>query len=88
MPNWNQLLDEINAAGGMHDVIRRRYLKEVSEITDRNVIIFKFYRRMAADYREVQPDARRRVREGNRLVQRDDKRVAPDRDVRVRAKFR
>lgn len=40
MPNWNQLLDEINAAGGMHDVIRRRYLKEVSEITDRNVIIY------------------------------------------------
>lgn len=40
MPNWNQLLDEINAAGGMHDVIRRRYLKEVSEITGRNVIIY------------------------------------------------
>ena len=40
MPNWNQLLDELNAAGGMHDVIRRRYLKEVSEITDRNVIIY------------------------------------------------
>lgn len=40
MPNWNQLLDEINAAGGMHDVIRRRYLKEASEITGRNVIIY------------------------------------------------
>jgi len=40
MPNWNQLLDEINAAGGMHDVIRRRHLKEVSEITGRNVIIY------------------------------------------------
>ena len=40
MPNWNQLLDEINAAGGMHDVIRRRYLKEVSEITGCNVIIY------------------------------------------------
>ena len=40
MPNWNQLLDEINAAEGIHDVIRRRYLKEVSEITGRNVIIY------------------------------------------------
>ena len=40
MPNWNQLLDEINAAEGPHDVIRRRYLKEVSEITGRNVIIY------------------------------------------------
>ena len=40
MPNWNQLLDEINAAEGIHDVIRRRYLKEISEITGRNVIIY------------------------------------------------
>ena len=40
MPNWNQLLDEINAAEGTHDVIRRRYLKEVFEITGRNVIIY------------------------------------------------
>ena len=40
MPNWNQLLDEINAAEGIHDVIRRRYLKEVFEITGRNVIIY------------------------------------------------
>ena len=40
MPNWNQLLDEINAAVGVHDVIRRRYLKEVSELTGRNVIIY------------------------------------------------
>ena len=40
MPNWNQLLDEINAAGDIHDVIRRRYPKEVTEITGRNVIIY------------------------------------------------
>ena len=40
MPNWNQLLDEINAAVGIHDIIRRRYLKEVFEITGRNVIIY------------------------------------------------
>ena len=40
MPNWNQLLDEINAAEGPHDVIRRRYLKKVFKITGRNVIIY------------------------------------------------
>ena len=40
MPNWNQLLNEINAAGSMHDVIRRRYLDKIFEITGRNVIIY------------------------------------------------
>lgn len=40
MPNWNQLLNEINAAEGKHDVIRRRYLKKVFKITGRNVIIY------------------------------------------------
>ena len=40
MPNWNQLLNEINAAEGTHDVIRRRYLKKVFKITGRNVIIY------------------------------------------------
>ncbi|HID23869.1 MAG TPA: S49 family peptidase [Planctomycetaceae bacterium] len=40
MPNWNQLLNEIKAAGSMHDVIRRRYLKIVHEVTGRNVIIY------------------------------------------------
>jgi len=40
MPNWNQILDEIRAAGSMHDVIRRRYLAKVHEVTGRNVIIY------------------------------------------------
>ena len=40
MPNWNQLLDEIRAAGSMHDVVRRRYLAEINAITGRNVIIY------------------------------------------------
>ena len=40
MPNWNQILDEIKAAGSIHDVIRRRYLSEVHRITGRNVIIY------------------------------------------------
>ena len=40
MPNWNDLLNEINAIGSTHDIIRRRCLKEVHEITGRNVIIY------------------------------------------------
>jgi ATP-dependent protease ClpP protease subunit len=40
MPNWNQLLNEIKAAGSMHDVIRRRYLAKLHELTGRNVIIY------------------------------------------------
>lgn len=40
MPNWNQLLNEIKAAGSMYDVIRRRYLARVHEITGRNVVIY------------------------------------------------
>ena len=40
MPNWNQLLNEIKAAGSMHDVVRRRYLDRVHEITKRNAIIY------------------------------------------------
>lgn len=40
MPNWNELLDEIRAAGSMYDVVRRRYLTKLHEITKRNVIIY------------------------------------------------
>lgn len=40
MPNWNDLLDEIKAAGSTHDLIRRKYLKQLREITGRNVIIY------------------------------------------------
>ena len=40
MPNWNELLDEIRAAGSTHDVIRRRYVAKVHEITGRNVILY------------------------------------------------
>ena len=40
MPNWNQILNEIKASGSTHDVIRRRYLADVHEITGRNVIIY------------------------------------------------
>ena len=40
MPNWNQLLNEVKAAGSMQDVVRRRYLIEIQKLTDRNVIIY------------------------------------------------
>ena len=38
MPNWNQLLDEIRSTGGTRDVIRRRYLARIHEITARAII--------------------------------------------------
>lgn len=40
MPDSSQLLNEINAPGSTHDVVRRRYLKELHEQTCRNVIIY------------------------------------------------
>lgn len=40
MPDSSQLLNEINATGSTHDVVRRRYLKELHERTGRNVIIY------------------------------------------------
>lgn len=40
MPNWSQLLDEIRSSGSTHDVIRRKYLAKVNELTGRNVIIY------------------------------------------------
>jgi ClpP class serine protease len=40
MPNWSDLLEEVKAAGSTHDVIRRRYLAALHELTGRNVIIY------------------------------------------------
>ncbi|MFQ5509342.1 MAG: S49 family peptidase [Leptospirillia bacterium] len=40
MPNWNSLLDEIRVAGGTHDLIRRKYLSELHNLTGRNVILY------------------------------------------------
>lgn len=39
MPSWNQILDESRGAS-QYDLIRRRYLAECREITDRNVIAY------------------------------------------------
>ena len=40
VPNWKEILDEINAAGSTHDVIRRNYLEKLHQVTGRNVIIY------------------------------------------------
>lgn len=40
MPDWNEILNEIKEAGSIHDVIRRKYLKELSSLTGRNVIVY------------------------------------------------
>lgn len=40
MPNWNEILDEIQKAGSTHDVIRRKYLQQLHELTERNVIVY------------------------------------------------
>jgi ClpP class serine protease len=40
MPDWNQLHDELRVSGGAHDIIRRKYLKELADYTNRNVIIY------------------------------------------------
>ena len=40
MPNWNSLLDEIKQSGSTFDIVRRRYLNELSSITGRNTIVY------------------------------------------------
>lgn len=40
MPNWNSLLEELREAGSTHDLLRRRYLKELSNYTGRNTIVY------------------------------------------------
>lgn len=40
MPNWGELLEELNKTGSAHDVIRRKYLLQLHELTGRNVIIY------------------------------------------------
>jgi len=40
MPNWKQILDEIQATGSTHDVVRRKYLERLHGVTGRNIIIY------------------------------------------------
>ncbi len=40
MPNWHSILYELRDNGSSHDVIRRKYLKQLHDHTERNVIIY------------------------------------------------
>lgn len=40
MPNWHDILNEIGKIGSPHDVVRRNYLKKLSDYTDRNTIVY------------------------------------------------
>ena len=40
MPNWHDILNEISKMGSPHDVVRRNYLKRLSEYTGRNTIVY------------------------------------------------
>jgi len=55
MPTWNDILAEITRAGSTHDVVRRRYLKELAERTQRNTIIYYSAWLQKADLFRQQP---------------------------------
>ncbi len=40
MPSWHDILNQINQAGSTHDVVRRQYIRELSEKTGRNTILY------------------------------------------------
>ena len=40
MANWDEVNTEIIKAGSTHDVIRRNYIRELHELTQRNVILY------------------------------------------------
>jgi hypothetical protein len=40
LPSLNEILSETTAVGSGHDVVRRKYIKRLSELTGRNVIVY------------------------------------------------
>lgn len=40
MPSWSQVLDEIKESSNTHDLIRRKYLSALFELTGRNAIVY------------------------------------------------
>jgi len=40
MPNWNQILNNIQAIGSTYDIVRRNLLHQLHEVTGRNIIIY------------------------------------------------
>jgi hypothetical protein len=40
MPSWHEILNAINQAGSTYDIVRRRYINELSQKTGRNTIVY------------------------------------------------
>lgn len=40
MPDWNDVLNEIKESGSPQDIVRRKYLERLHDITGRNIIIY------------------------------------------------
>lgn len=40
MGSWHQILNEIKESGSTHDLVRRKYLRQLHELTKRNVILY------------------------------------------------
>lgn len=40
MPNWNEILDEVKSAGSTYDIVRKKYLANLHQLTKRNVIAY------------------------------------------------
>jgi len=40
MPNWSDLLKEINQLGSPHDILRRKYVASLAKYTGRNVVCY------------------------------------------------
>lgn len=40
MPNWRDLVDEINASANVLDIVRRKYLAQLYDVSRRNVIVY------------------------------------------------
>lgn len=40
MPSWKDILTEISATGSTYDVIRRKYIRQYSDLVERNVIVY------------------------------------------------
>jgi len=40
MPNWKDLIDELSASGSVLDLVRRKYLAQLHNVTGRNVIVY------------------------------------------------
>lgn len=40
MPNWNEFINELHPIGSSHDVLRQKYIGELYNITNRNIICY------------------------------------------------